>query len=111
MLGHRLDDELAVREVGEVGGVGDPCVGASCSSWVIFSRASARAVLPPRTVRPCSIPASSTSTATTSIPCRANTSTMPAPIVPSPITPTLVKSRAMSAILPEPSGRHEARPG
>ena len=36
----------------------------------------------------------STSTATTSSPVRATTSTMPAPIVPSPMTPTLAKSRA-----------------
>src|SRR5688572_16514651 len=80
---------------------------ASCSSCVIFPRASARPVEPASTCLPCSTPWSSTSTATTSIPLRANTSTMPAPIVPSPITPTLVKSRAMTAILAEGSRRHE----
>ena len=84
---------------------------ASCSSWVILPRASARAVLPPSTCLPCSTPASSTSTATTSMPLRANTSTMPAPMVPSPITPTLVKFRVMAAILPEGPGCHEVRPG
>ncbi len=80
---------------------------ASCSSWVIFSRRSARPVLPARISRPWATPASSTSTARTSMPLRANTSTMPAPIVPSPITPTLVKSRVMAAILPEPPATHE----
>ena len=82
---------------------------ASCSSWVSFPLLRARPVLPASTALPCSIPASSTSTATTSIPLRAKTSTIPAPIVPSPITPTLVKSRVMAAILPEPHGPHEPR--
>lgn len=50
---------------------------------------------------------SSTSTATTSIPLWANTSTIPAPIVPSPITPTVEKSRVMSAILSEGRGSHD----
>jgi hypothetical protein len=40
---------------------------------------------------------------------RAKTSTIPAPIVPSPITPTLVKSRVMAAILPEPHPPHDTR--
>ena len=80
---------------------------ASCSSWVSLPRLSARPVLPPSTALPCSIPASSTSTAITSIPLRAKTSTIPAPIVPSPITPTLVKSRVMAAILPEPHPPHD----
>ena len=78
---------------------------ASCSSWVSFPRLRARPVLPASTALPCSMAASSTSTAITSIPLRAKTSTIPAPIVPSPITPTLVKSRVMAAILPE---RHRA---
>jgi hypothetical protein len=42
---------------------------------------------------------------------RANTSTIPAPIVPSPITPTLVKLRVMPAILPERLRGHEGRTG
>ena len=109
VLGHRLDHELAVGEVGEVAGEGDPACSASCSSWVSFPRLRARPVLPASTALPCSMPASSTSTAITSIPLRANTSTIPAPIVPSPITPTLVKSRVMAAILPEPHG--PTRPG
>ena len=67
----------------------------AASSGVSFPRATARAVECSSDSRPCATAASSSSTATTSRPVRATTSTMPAPIVPSPITPTLAKVRAV----------------
>src|SRR5262245_3891017 len=42
----------------------------------------------------------SCSTATTACPLRAKTSAMPAPMVPSPTTPTRATSRAMTPLLP-----------
>ena len=67
---------------------------AAASSGVSFPRSTALAVECSSASRPRAVPAWSTSTATTSSPVRATTSTMPAPIVPSPMTPTLAKSRA-----------------
>ncbi len=73
-------------------------------------RATARAVECSMCSRPWAAAASSTSTATTSMPARANTSTMPAPIVPRPITPTRANSRATSPV-PSSTPRDLTGPG
>src|SRR5262245_11676524 len=66
-----------------------------CPSASSLPRLTARSVECWRCCRPRSSESSSRSTPTTSKPLRANTSTMPAPIVPRPMTPMLVKSRLM----------------
>ncbi len=70
---------------------------ASFSSSVSLPRLTARAVEDSRWPRPRVSAASATSTPTTSSPLRANTSTMPAPMVPRPTTPTLVNVRDMGS--------------
>ena len=75
---------------------------ASASSWVSLPRPTARAVEVSRWVRPRATASASTSAAITCRPLRANTSTMPAPIVPRPTTPTVRNSRATR--LPPPLG-------
>ncbi len=71
---------------------------ASRSASASLPLATARSVEPVRWARPRSRAASEISTATTSMPLRAKTSTMPAPMVPSPTTPTLVNSRATTGL-------------
>ncbi len=79
---------------------------AAWSSALSLPRETARSVECCRTPLPFSTASSVTSTATTSMPLRAKTSTMPAPMVPSPITPTLVKSRAMRGVSQSPYAAH-----
>jgi hypothetical protein len=67
---------------------------AARSSSASFPRETARAVEDSICSLPCAAAASVTSTATTSMPPLANTSTIPAPIVPRPTTPTRANSRA-----------------
>ncbi len=62
-----------------------------CSSSVILPRDTARPVECSRCSRPRSRPCSFCSTPITVKPLRANTSAMPAPIVPSPMTPMVSK--------------------
>lgn len=66
---------------------------SACSASVILSRFTARAVECSRCSRPRARPSSSFSTPTTAYPLRANTSAMPAPMVPRPITPIVEKLR------------------
>ena len=68
---------------------------ASASSWVSLPRPTARDVEVSRWERPRATASSSISAAMTCRPLRANTSTMPAPIVPRPTTPTVRNSRAI----------------
>jgi hypothetical protein len=68
-------------------------ISSSAASWVSLPRPTARAVDVSRWAHPRSTASSSTSAASTRSPLRANTSTMPAPIVPSPTTPTVRNSR------------------
>ena len=70
---------------------------ASRSGGESLPRLTARSVDPVRVARPRSRAASSTSTAITSIPLRAKTSTIPDPMVPRPTTPTVRISRAIAA--------------
>src|SRR4051794_24832122 len=63
------------------------------SSSLSLPRLTARAVECSRCWRPRSTASSFTSTPSTEKPLRANTSAMPAPIVPSPTTPMVAKSR------------------
>ena len=95
VLDHRLDDELAVGELAEVGG--------ERGRGRAPRRARPRSSLPERTPRssdvvsrcwPASAAPASTSRTTTSSPARAHTSAMPEPIRPLPTTPT----RSMSLI-------------
>ena len=60
--------------------------------------------------RPRATAASSRSMATTDSPLRANTSTMPAPIVPRPTTPTRLNSRAIYSKLPSDCPRDSSGP-
>ena len=66
------------------------------SSSLSLPRLTARPVECSRCWRPRSTASSVTSTPTTENPLRANTSAMPAPIVPSPTTPIVVNSRLVS---------------
>ena len=66
---------------------------ACCSSSLSLPRETARAVEFSRCCRPRSRLSSFTSTPTTAKPLRANTSAIPAPIVPRPTTPIVVNSR------------------
>ena len=68
---------------------------ASASSWVSLPRPTARAVEDSRWARPRATASSSISRAITCRPLRAKTSTIPAPIVPKPTTPTVRNSRAI----------------
>ena len=70
---------------------------SACSSSVIFWRATARPVECSRCWRPRSTPSSFWSTPMTLKPSRANTSAMPAPIVPSPTIPIVSKVRVSAA--------------
>ena len=95
VLGNGLDDEIGVGEVGHRRGGGDPGeqrVGVLLGE---LAAPTARAVECSRCARPRATASSSTSTAITCRPLRANTSTMPAPIVPRPTTPTVRNSRAI----------------
>ena len=83
---------------------------AAWSSALSLPRVTARSVECCRTPLPFSTASSVTSTATTSMPLRAKTSTMPAPMVPSPMTPTLVNSRAMGGVSQRVCAAH-TRPG
>ena len=67
---------------------------ASRSAGDSLPFATARSVEPVRVARPRSRAVSLISTACTAIPLRAKTSTIPAPMVPSPTTPTVRNSRA-----------------
>ncbi len=69
---------------------------SACSSSVIFPRFTARPVECSRCSRPRWTASSLTSTPVTEKPLRANTSAMPAPIVPRPMTPMEPKVRAES---------------
>ncbi|OPZ52822.1 MAG: hypothetical protein BWY91_02166 [bacterium ADurb.BinA028] len=71
-----------------------PC-SDSASSGDILPRPTARAVDFATMPLPRSKAWPSTSTATTDTPFRAKISAIPAPIVPSPMTPTVVNSRAI----------------
>ena len=71
---------------------------SACSVSVSLPRCTARPVDPSRCPRPRSRASASFSTAITSSPDRASTSAMPAPMVPSPITPTVEKCRPISGV-------------
>ncbi len=71
---------------------------SAASSSVSLPRATARPVDASRWRRPRAAPSSSSSTPTTSKPWRAKTSAMPAPIVPRPTTPMVVKSREAAGV-------------
>jgi hypothetical protein len=73
---------------------------ACWSSGASLPRFTARSVECWMCPRPRSTACSSRSTPTTLSPCRANTSAIPAPIVPSPTTPTVFSSRAMARSVP-----------
>ena len=104
VLGHRLDDEVAVGQVLERGG--EPHAGRCSAAWSLRRQLAAgdgpvgrvpqdaAAVLErrPRWPRP----------PTTSRPLRANTSTMPAPMVPRPMTPTSAEVPCHARSLSEP---------
>ena len=66
---------------------------SACSASVILPRLTARPVECSRCSRPRRSASSPTSTPTTAMPLRANTSAMPAPMVPRPTTPTVRNSR------------------
>ncbi len=66
---------------------------ASRSASLSLPRATARPIEPVSVARPRSRASSLISTAVTSMPLRAKTSAMPAPIVPRPTTPTAANSR------------------
>ena len=66
---------------------------SACSASVSFSRRTARAVEFSRCWRPRATPSSFSSTPITENPLRANTSAIPAPMVPSPTTPMVLNSR------------------
>ena len=109
MLGHRLDDQVDVGERLEVGAEVDAA--QQLRLLVLGELAAARRRVPVECSmwpRPRSSAASSTSTPTTARPLRAKTSAMPAPIVPSPTTPTCWNSRVMIHVLLAPSMRSVA---
>ncbi len=70
-----------------------------CSRSVSFSRFTARVVECSRYWRPRASASSSFSTPTTAYPCRANTSAMPAPMVPRPTMPMVVNVRAAASLV------------
>ena len=74
------------------------CTVASRSSSVILLRATALSKEPSRRVRPRSADSALISWITTSMPARAHTSAMPAPIWPQPTTPTRSISGAVDGV-------------
>jgi hypothetical protein len=72
-------------------------ISSACSGSVSFSRFTARVVECSRYCRPRASASVSFSTPTTAYPLRAKTSAMPAPMVPRPMTPMVVKVRGSTA--------------